>query len=78
MRNQLLLQIKPAPKRLAPFLVYLILFHGVWIFWVYRIYPWLLTLGEATLTYALTNISLRLLIWVWPILRQFGGKTRLF
>ncbi|MEZ4729609.1 MAG: hypothetical protein R3E79_20970 [Caldilineaceae bacterium] len=73
-----MLQIKPAPKRLAPFLVYLILFHGVWIFWVYRIYPWLLTLGEATLTYALTNISLRLLIWVWPILRQFGGKTRLF
>lgn len=55
-------------KSIVPFLLYLLLFHGAWVFWVYRIYPWLVSLGEATLTYALVNVSLRLLIWVLPVL----------
>jgi uncharacterized protein len=59
--------VNSMPKHFAPFLVYLLLFHTTWIFWVYRIYPWLSTLGEATLAYALVNISLRLLIWVLPV-----------
>lgn len=55
-------------KAVAPFLLYLLLFHSAWVFWVYRIYPWLVSLGEATLTYALVNVGLRLLIWVVPVL----------
>lgn len=66
MMNQLS-QTQGPPKRFAPFLLYLLLFHGVWIGWVYWIYPWLLTLGETTLTYALANIGLRLVIWVLPV-----------
>ncbi len=55
------------PHRLAPFLVYVFAFHILWIGWAYGIYPWLTTLGETTLQYALVNISLRLLIWVVPV-----------
>ncbi|MEP6848673.1 MAG: type II CAAX endopeptidase family protein [Acidobacteriota bacterium] len=50
-----------------PFLVYLILFFGVWILWVLEIYPRLVQLGNTTLVYALINIFLRLLIWVLPV-----------
>jgi membrane protease YdiL (CAAX protease family) len=55
------------PRRLAPFLVYVLVFHVLWIGWAYGIYPWLTTLGETTLQYALVNLSLRLLIWVVPV-----------
>ncbi|MCE7988041.1 MAG: CPBP family intramembrane metalloprotease [Caldilinea sp. CFX5] len=54
-------------KPVAPFLAYLLLFHGAWVFWVYQIYPWLVSLGETTPLYALINSSLRLLIWVLPV-----------
>ena len=53
--------------RLAPFLIYLVLFFGVWIVWVLAIYPMLINLGERTLAYALANNALRLLIWVLPV-----------
>lgn len=54
-------------RSILPFLVYLILFFGVWIFWVLEIYPLLVQLGNATLLYALINIPLRLIIWVLPV-----------
>lgn len=65
--SQFTVQSEKRRKPVSPFLVYLLLFHGAWIFWVYQIYPWLASLGETTLLYALVNISLRLLIWVLPV-----------
>lgn len=34
------------------------------VFWIY---PWMKSLGEATLLYALVNISIRFLVWVLPV-----------
>ena len=56
----------PRQHRIA-FLIYLVLFHATWVGWVYLVYPWLRSLGETTLSYALTNLTLRLLIWVAPV-----------
>ena len=53
---------------LAPFLSYVLAFHLVWVAWPYLVYPRLTAVGDATLTYALLNIGLRLLLWVVPIL----------
>lgn len=57
----------PSPQTSCAISALLLLFHGAWVFWVYRIYPWLVSLGETTLIYALVNVSLRLLIWVLPV-----------
>ena len=54
-------------RRLLPFIVYLLLFFGVWIVWVLEIYPIIGALGERSLSYALVNNALRLLIWVLPV-----------
>jgi len=43
------------------------MFHLVWIAWPFFVYPRLIALGEATLAYALVNITLRLVIWVAPV-----------
>lgn len=43
-------------------------FHLAWIAWPYLVYPRLTRLGEATATYAVVNLTLRLLIWVAPVL----------
>lgn len=56
-----------APKRIIPFVIYIILFFAVWVVWVLAIYPALITLGERTLSYALANNFLRLVIWVVPV-----------
>jgi uncharacterized protein len=53
---------------LAPFLAYVIAFHLVWVAWPYLVYPRLTAVGDTTLTYALLNIGLRLLLWVVPVL----------
>jgi len=53
---------------LASFIGFIIAFHVAWIGWPYLVYPRLITLGETTLTYAILNIGLRLLIWVLPVL----------
>ena len=37
---------------------------GGYVFWIY---PWMQSLGNATLGYALVNISIRLLVWVLPV-----------
>ena len=52
---------------LAPFVVYLIVFHVAWIAWPFLIYPRLLAIGSGTLTYAVLHIGLRMLIWVVPV-----------
>jgi membrane protease YdiL (CAAX protease family) len=51
----------------APFLVYVIVFHVAWIGWPFIIYPRLTAIGETTVLYAIVNIALRLLIWVLPV-----------
>ena len=53
---------------LAPFVAFIVTFHVAWIGWPYLVYPRLIALGERTLAYAAVNISLRLLIWVVPVL----------
>jgi len=35
--------------------------------YVFGIYPWMKSLGDRTLLYALVNLSLRLLVWVLPV-----------
>jgi membrane protease YdiL (CAAX protease family) len=50
-----------------PFLVYVALFHLAWAAWPFFVYPRLLAIGEATLAYAVVNITLRLLLWVAPV-----------
>lgn len=52
----------------APFVAYVIAFHVAWIAWPFVIYPGLTALGQTTLTYAVINIGLRLVIWVAPVL----------
>jgi hypothetical protein len=56
-----------AGARLAPFLVYVGVFHLAWIAWPFVVYPRLIALGERTLWYALLNISIRILVWVVPV-----------
>jgi membrane protease YdiL (CAAX protease family) len=59
---------RPRQSRLAPFIAYLIAFHLAWAAWPYFIYPRLVAIGERTLTYALLNLSIRLLVWVAPVM----------
>ena len=51
----------------APFLLYVAGFHLAWIAWPFLVYPRLIALGQRTLTYAILNITLRLLVWVAPV-----------
>jgi len=56
-------------SRLAPFLAYVAAFHLLWIVWPYVLYPRLTAaLGEKTLAYALLQLSMRILLWVVPVL----------
>jgi len=55
-------------RKLTAFIIYVIAFHAFWMGpYVFWIYPRMRLLGEATLTYALVNVSLRLLVWVLPV-----------
>ena len=56
------------PYERRAFLGYVIAFHGAWIVWPFIVYPRLVSIGDHTIAYALINISLRLLIWVAPVL----------
>ncbi len=58
----------PRPTALAPFLAYLVAFHGLWILWPFFLYPRLQAVGDRTLTYAAINLSFRLLFWIAPVL----------
>lgn len=59
---------RPRQSRLAPFIAYVIAFHLAWAAWPYFIYRKLVAVGERTLTYALLNLSIRLLVWVAPVM----------
>ena len=54
-------------RRTDPFLVYVALFHLAWAAWPFFVYPRLTAMGEATFAYAVVHISLRLLVWVAPV-----------
>lgn len=54
--------------RFSTFIIYVLAFHAFWMgAYVFEIYPWMRTLGEATLRYALVNLSIRLVVWVLPV-----------
>src|SRR5262249_41407399 len=53
---------------LAPFLAYVVAFHLAWAAWPFFIYPRLIAIGTATLTYALVSLGIRLVVWVAPVL----------
>jgi membrane protease YdiL (CAAX protease family) len=54
--------------RFGPFLIYVIVFHVFWMWgFVFWIYPWMRSFGEATLIYAVVNITIRSLVWVVPV-----------
>jgi hypothetical protein len=60
--------MKTSEHRTVPFLVYLASFHAFWMgAFVFGIYPWMQSLGDTSLRYALINICLRLLVWVLPV-----------
>ena len=61
-------QAGSARPRLAPLLAYVCAFHLAWIAWPFVVYPRLVAIGEKTFAYAFANLSLRLLIWVAPVL----------
>jgi membrane protease YdiL (CAAX protease family) len=57
-----------ANRKIASFIAYVIAFHAFWMGgFVFVIFPWMRSLGESTLRYALVNVLLRLLIWVLPV-----------
>ena len=53
---------------LAPFVAYVVVFHGVWILWPFVVYPRLQEVGDRTLIYAVINLAIRLAVWVAPVL----------
>src|SRR5262245_27933276 len=53
---------------LAPFLAYVAAFHLLWIAWPYYLYPRLMSVGNATLTYAAISLTFRFLYWIAPVL----------
>lgn len=60
--------MRESQRRFAPFVIYLIVFHTFWMWgFVFWIYPWMRSLGDTTLRYALVNIALRLTVWVVPV-----------
>lgn len=61
--------MRATKQRIAPFLVYLVLFHTFWMWgYVFWVYPWMKTLGDTTFRYALVNISIRFCVWVLPVI----------
>jgi uncharacterized protein len=59
--------MKTPENRFFPFLGYLVFFHAFWTGYVFWIYPWVQSLGDTTLLYALVNITIKLLLWVLPV-----------
>lgn len=50
------------------FLAYIVGFHVAWAAWPLFVYPRLQAIGERTLTYALINLTIRMAVWVVPVL----------
>jgi len=49
-------------------MMYVVAFHVVWAAWPLLVYPRLQALGERTLLYAVANLTIRLIVWVAPVL----------
>jgi membrane protease YdiL (CAAX protease family) len=63
-------QVSTLPERrsVAPFLAYVGVFHLGWIAWPYVIYPRLTAaLGPATFAYAVSQLSIRMIVWLVPV-----------
>jgi uncharacterized protein len=58
---------KTSSSSLANLALYVTTFFGVWIFYVFLIYPSVSALGTNTLQFALLNLTAKLLIWVLPV-----------
>lgn len=52
----------------APFLLYVAAFQLLWIVWPFFLYPRLLSVGNATLTYAAISLTFRFFYWIVPVL----------
>jgi membrane protease YdiL (CAAX protease family) len=50
------------------FIIYVVTFHVVWAVWPFVIYPRLQGIGERTFRYAVANLTIRLAVWVAPVL----------
>jgi len=60
--------VAESKRKFIPFVIYVISFHVFWMVgFVFWIYPWMKSLGETTLRYALINVTIRLLVWVLPV-----------
>ena len=69
-----------ARTRFGPFLAYVVLFHLLWIAWPTLAYPRLQVVGPATFTYAVLNLTIRLVFWIVPVflyLRLLDGTEPL-
>jgi membrane protease YdiL (CAAX protease family) len=58
--------VRPRLQRL--FIMYVAGFHLLWIAWPFVLYPRLQVVGDATLTYAVLSLTVRLLFWVAPVI----------
>jgi hypothetical protein len=54
--------------RNAAFMIYVVAFFAVWTGWVIFLYPETLSFGDRTLSYTLVNVTVRLPVWVVPVL----------
>jgi hypothetical protein len=50
------------------FIIYVVTFHVMWAAWPFLIFPRLQATGERTLLYAVANLTIRLIVWVAPVL----------
>jgi membrane protease YdiL (CAAX protease family) len=54
-------------KNKLAFTIYVFSFFLVWTGYVLWVYPWMTTLGDNSLRYALVNIGIRLVVWIIPV-----------
>ena len=54
-------------KNKLAFSIYVVSFFLVWTGYVLWVYPWMTTLGDNSLRYALVNIGIRLVVWIIPV-----------
>src|SRR5262245_58642421 len=58
----------PTCRSAVFFMIYLVAFFAAWTGWVILLYARMLRLGDRTLSYAVVNVTVRLLVWVVPVL----------
>jgi len=55
------------------FIIYVVTFHVMWAACPFLIFPRLQATGERTLLYAVANLTIRLIVWVAPVLLLLRG-----